>query len=123
MAEGLHITVPAYQDLEQYDSELDTCISLRQVLDLASLLHLSPRELVLGRVDETAEISIEQVVEAIRRVMGERDETSGEFSERVGWDIAVALDDPQAAWTQWNLDGLRDVCHAVGLAWQQVIPR
>lgn len=43
------------------------------------------------------------------------------LGERLGWDIRGVLTDPEALWN-FNVVGLRDVCHGVGIDWLAVLP-
>ena len=98
-------------------------VSLTQLRLLASLLGVTLRFLV--RLDDPSggrTVSLTEVVDRVRAVMEAKRETADAFSERVGWDVASALLDPDSAWTTWNLDMLIDVCNAVGIAWSDVLP-
>src|SRR5229473_4057443 len=51
VARRLGITVDSYADLETYDGEAFTAISLGTLRALASVLNASPEQLLLGSVD------------------------------------------------------------------------
>lgn len=111
-------------DLETYDDDLPTTLSLRQVRDLGELLALSPRRLVCG--DELPHasflVSPEAVVAAIRAHVAANRVTIEEFSRTVGWDVESAMGDPNRIWSDWNVDQAHDVCGAVNIDWCTLLP-
>jgi transcriptional regulator with XRE-family HTH domain len=124
VAAALGITLPAYFDLESFDDELFTCLSLEEVSKLAQALGVSTLALVVGdeRADGVAgEMSLTDVVSRIREYIGLHSLTPVAFSDRVGWDIAPALLDPSSAWRSWNLDWLYDVCAELKIEWTAVL--
>ena len=124
LAERLGITVPAYQDLESDDSEAFMCVSLSQLHELGSALRVPPRQLLApeGLVPPEQTVSMGELVARVQAMMAAEGVTADQFGERVGWDVSSALADPASAWVEWNPDGLRDICAAVGVDWLAVLP-
>jgi len=118
----IHIGDMSYADLEAYDGEAFTTISLDQLGRLALFLGIAPAEIVspLGRAVPDP-IQIEQVISAIEEQRRDRGESVERFSERVGWNVESALCDPQQAWVDWNVDCLQDVCRVLGIDWVRVL--
>jgi hypothetical protein len=56
-----------------------------------------------------------------RDVMDERDESLDEFSERMGWGMAAALDDPPRFRDDYPLDALIDLCGGIGIDWREAL--
>jgi hypothetical protein len=113
MAERLGIGLPAYCDLERFDDELATCLSLDQVRRLAQVLRLSIAALIAADADATASgpaMSMTELIDRIRQRLVQEGLNVEAFSDRVGWDITAAMTNPDSAWRDWNIDCLRDVC-------------
>ena len=66
-------------------------------------------------------VSISKLVELIKEDIKLKLEDADSFGERIGWDVSSALEDPNNIWKDWNLDGLQDICHAVGVNWEHVL--
>jgi len=124
VSEALGITLPAYFDLESFDDELFTCLSLEEVMKLAQVLGVSPLSLVAG--DEiahrvTGEMSLTDLINRVREYIRLHSLTPAAFSDRVGWDMSPALLEPDRAWHSWSLDWLHDVCAELKIEWMAVL--
>jgi transcriptional regulator with XRE-family HTH domain len=111
-------------DLETYDDDLPSTLSLQQVCDLAAVLSQPSRDLVCGSdlpaTDDTTTAA--QVAAAINAHLSKNDLDPDNFGERVGWDVRSVIQEPNKLWADWNLDCLRDVCGEVGIDWRTVLP-
>jgi hypothetical protein len=124
MAERLVISLPAYFDLESFDDELVTCLSLEQVRSLATVLHLSIAALLADETNAIASgpaMSMAELVDRIGQRLVQEGISVDAFSDRVGWDVTAALNDPDSAWRDWNIDCLRDVCAEIEIDWLRVL--
>ena len=122
MAERVGINLPSYFDLESYDDEIFTCLTLEEVTRLARALGITVRSLIASDpVGSPGAISMRDLVERVRQRVADQGITADALFERVGWDISPALDDPESAWRDWNIDCLRDVCAEIGVDWQSVV--
>jgi hypothetical protein len=118
MAERLGISLPAYYDLESFDDELVTCLSLDQVKRLAQVLQVSVAALLGQNADATADspaVSMAELMDWIRQRVVREGSSIDAFSDRVGWDITAAMTNPDSGWRDWNIDCLRDVCADMGI--------
>jgi len=124
VATALGLSVDSYDDLESYDADAFMCISLGQVRALGGILGVSPRELVTpeGAEELDGEITPGQIVARIQDRIQEDAVSVEDFETQVGWLVTSALADPEAVWSDWNLDGLQDICGAIGLNWLHLIP-
>jgi hypothetical protein len=110
------------QDLEWFDREAFECASIGDLLALARALETSVSVLLFG--DEPpaalAEVTCSRIADALR----ERQSRSGlsleDFSTQVGWNVEPVLNKPLAL-LAYNLEGLRDICVAVGVDWLAVV--
>jgi len=124
VSEALGLTLPAYFDLESFDDELFTCLSLEEVSKLAQVFGVSTMVLVVGDDSAhgvTGEMSLTDVISRIREYIRLHGLSPVAFSDRVGWDISEALLDPDSAWRSWNLDWLHDVCAELKIDWMAVL--
>ena len=113
------INEPSYYDLESYDDEVLTCISIQQFALLCRLLHLSPPDLFAEEFKaEQAEIGLNSLVTRVRSYIETHRITLPEFEDCVGWDLAPFLESPtELVAERYNIDALRDVCKELGLNW------
>lgn len=124
LAESLGLPSQSYEDLEAYDDEAFMCISLGQLRTLAAILNVTARGLIApeGVDGVRGEVTAAEVVDAIRERLRRSEQTVEDFEAEVGWSIAGALNNPDSIWSDWNLDGLQDICRAIGLEWLRVVP-
>ena len=121
VASRVGLDLPSYYDLEAFDEEAFTVISLRQLCSLASVLGVSARALVGDDPAELPAVAPSAVVEQIRAGLGGDPPDVDAFSARVGWDVAAVLDDPEWIWDDWCVDALADICGAIGVHWLAVL--
>jgi hypothetical protein len=122
-AARLGVNFESYADLEWFDDEVFTTLSLTEVLSLAEMLHLSAVELLTSddHAARTAAVSMSSLMKTVRARIQEEGTTVESFGDRIGWDIASAVADPSSAWQDWNVDCLIDVCTAVGVEWPAIL--
>jgi len=115
------VSQAAYCDLESYDDEMETCLSLREVRAVGSILGADPVWLLTGRPSPPVHpLPLFDVVASIRAYLAERRLPVSEFEDLTGWGVSEALEKPAAAW-DWNVDGLRDLCDVLGLDYRAVL--
>jgi hypothetical protein len=56
----------------------------------------------------------------VRKWLADHQQTTDEFSEQVGWEIAALVDNPDALW-DFNVHGLFDVCAGLECDWVAVL--
>jgi transcriptional regulator with XRE-family HTH domain len=106
-----------YWDLELYDSELFSCVDFGKLPALAAALEIPVMVLLFGSPElEPPEVTYAEVAERLRRRMADESLGVDAFSDTVGWELRGVLDDP-ASLAAFNVSGVYDVCHAVGLDW------
>ena len=122
VAAAVGLSSDQYEDLETDDDEVFMAVTINQVLRLGDLLGVRIHELVgRGEFEHDEGIGIREFLAIVRRHMASRNESIDEFSERVGWDVAAALADPDVAGAEWNLDCLRDISAGVSVDWRLVL--
>ena len=114
------VSEPCVWDLESHDDELMTVYSPADLLRFASILHVTPRELV-GTEERNNPISADGLASAIREYCRVRNITLEEFGDATGWGVSKAAKAPQLLLSEFSLDGIRDVCRKLGIDWQRFI--
>jgi transcriptional regulator with XRE-family HTH domain len=111
-----------YWDLEQYDDEVFTVISVRQLQRLASVLNTSVNRLLFG--DEPAlPLPATRYVEVIARLearMSEGHVSVEQLGDESGWDLEPLLTDPSNL-GDLPIAGLWSVCRAANVDWVAVV--
>jgi hypothetical protein len=123
LADRLGLTFESYRDLEWFDDEAFTTISLAELLCLAEMLGTTAAELLVGNDvhQSRTSISMESLIQALRSQMEHEGISAEAFGDRVGWDITNALANPASAWDDWNVDCLIDVSTTLNVDWIAVL--
>ena len=107
-------------DLESYDDELMTVYSPADLQRFARVLYVAPHELAAtGPCDDA--IAPHEPASAIREHCRARRITVDDFGDAAGWDVSAVPDAPQRLLTDFSLEGVRDVCLALGVDWRRFI--
>jgi hypothetical protein len=119
MAALVDLTYESYCDLERFDDEVFTCISIKQFALLCHALDMSPRAFFSEEQGEGTGLSRwEELARAIRTHLEAQQITLSEFEDRVGWDVSALLEKPdELATDRYNIDSLRDICCELGVNW------
>jgi transcriptional regulator with XRE-family HTH domain len=123
VASKMGLSAAWYHDLEAYQDEVFTTVSLAQLQELGQMLGLEPATILVG--DGTPPMDRKEyryVVDGLQRRMASESLDAETLGERLGWDIRGLLEDPEELW-KLNVTGLRDICQGVGIDWLAVLPR
>jgi len=107
-----------YWDLELYDDEAFDVISVHDLVTLAAILRVSVVHVLFGE-EPSAPLPVTSYSEVARRLRAKMEEAHlsiDELSDRVGWDLAPLLDDPDEL-AELPISGLRVVCRAADVDW------
>jgi hypothetical protein len=117
------MTVESYGDLEVHDDEAFTVASLRDLAMLGRILGVQPRSLLLGPEGEGLQqtVTFGDIAARLAKHGAERGLTLEELGGHIGWDIKDLLLDPEGLWG-FNVEGLYEICKAVGLDWVAAVP-
>ena len=110
-------------DLELYDDELFTCIAIDDLLHLARVLETSAPALLFGAAPPagvTPAVTFAEIADAIRSSLSATGSTAEAWGDMAGWDVKPILQDP-AALGSFNVQGVHDVCKALGVDWVGVL--
>lgn len=107
-----------YWDLELYDDEAFTVISVKQLQRLAAALGTSVSALLFSEEPPPGfpGATYAEVVARLRKKIAEDAVSSEDLSDRIGWELRPLLADPDTL-GDLPIDGLRSVCRAAGVDW------
>jgi hypothetical protein len=122
VAERWGLEASMYGDLELYDNEVFTCIDLDDVPRLARVLETPVMTLLFGSEPETplTPVPYEEVARRITDEATRRSMDLEQLAETLGWELEPIVRRPDAV-GKLPLDGLYDICSAVGLDWVAVL--
>ena len=123
IARRLNMTIESYWDLESYDDEVFTVISLETLTELGRVLNVEPRRLLLGSDADGVEqiVSFDVIASRIRERIAHSGGTAEQFADSIGWDVNDVLRDPKAL-GGYNVEALYDICKSLALDWVEAIP-
>ena len=111
-----------YWDLELFDGEAFTVISLHELQRLASVLQTSVNLLLFGEEPQRP-LPIAIHADAVARLearMAQEGLSAEQLSDRIGWDVAPLFADPVAL-GDLPIVGVWSVCRAVDVDWVAVL--
>lgn len=121
IADALGLTTDAYADLERYDSEIDSTLSISQALQLADLLGIPIVELLAEGDAQAAAVSIATVRAALAAHLARSSGAREALEEAIDWDLGPFLE-AQREWpTVYTLDFLRRLAALVDLDWRRLL--
>ncbi len=119
VAQRLGLSPEHYEDVEAYAQELETNISLGQLLTLLKELRLDPREL-FPDASPGESLSFSSLKAAIEAHMVQHNLAQEAFEDAVGWSLEGPLADA-TLFRELNLDALKDITAKLGVGWLGVI--
>jgi transcriptional regulator with XRE-family HTH domain len=124
LARYIGVNTDSCHDLEFHDDEVFKTVSLEELGALCRALKIRPASLLLGEDGDriSGSVTFEQISTAVRQRIAEELTTADEWGDAVGWDVGPILSDP-AALAQFNVEGVFDICTAVGLDWAAALPK
>lgn len=120
-AHDLGVSFEGFRDLEDYEDEVSTAFSLREIERLARILGVTPAYILEGDRPMPAPVSFSELSRAVADAVRAAGGDAAAWGERVGWDVEPLLRDPEEIWNL-NVDGLRDIAGAVGIDWRALLP-
>lgn len=121
VADRAGLPLPHYCDLEAFDDDVWSTISLETLLLVSRELNVTPSLILEGRDTPGTRMAFGEFSAAIAAAIRKDGGDADAWGERVGWDVAPLLEDPEAIW-ELNAEGLRDIANAAGLDWRAVLP-
>jgi hypothetical protein len=122
MAQLLDINIDWYCDLEQYDDELVSTLSVNQATHLATALGVGLRNL-LGHTPVTMySVPLAQLPDRIRAHIAGEGVSFAEFEDRVGWELRGFMDAPESMAADTPIMFLQDLAKELELDWLSLVP-
>jgi transcriptional regulator with XRE-family HTH domain len=122
LASDLGISIAAYGDLEQYEDELATCITLKQANQLSLWLGIPLLELLAEDMQSRSMPSPEQVAEQVASYIASAGVSVESFGEQVGWDLQAFLQEPSRVAPGLPIMFFRDLAAGVGGGALSLVP-
>jgi transcriptional regulator with XRE-family HTH domain len=109
VASDLGINEAWYQDLETYDDELASTLTLFQAKHLAGLLNVQLSELLVENEHSSRKAGLLDLPSIIRKHIEVEQLSIEEFEHLVGWELKEFLDSPVASAAEMPIAFLRDL--------------
>jgi len=119
IAELLGISTAAYYDLEAFDDEFTTSLSLEKVALLFKLLRIEPATF-FETSPAPKPVSLDAVVQKINEYLNTQRMTVSQFEDRVGWDIEPLLNE-RSKILSYDIDAVRDISNEIGIDWLSIL--
>src|SRR4051794_40033373 len=116
VASDLGINDAWYQDLETYDDELASTLTLFQAKHLALLLGVELSELLVENEDAGRKVGLLDLPAIVRKHIEAEDLSIEEFENLVGWELERFLESPVAAAAEMPIAFLRDLSNHLGVS-------
>jgi transcriptional regulator with XRE-family HTH domain len=120
LANELGLTVSGYCDLEQHDSEIESVLSLAQVLKLSTLLGANVLGL-LGEPEPATKVPIAKVRSALAAHLGNSAETREALEDLIDWDLGPFLEGNDEWVSVYTIEFIKKLAIAIEVDWQVVL--
>ena len=111
-----------YRDLESYDDELTSTLTIFQALQLASLLGVRLEDLLTEHVPSSCRIALMDLPSMVKGHIAREGISIEEFESRVGWELQEFLQAPVKAAAELPIMFLRDISGPLGINWLSLAP-
>ena len=122
MASTIGLTVEAYRDLETYDDEITTCLSLEELSKLEAALEIdfcrfiSPLPIFVYPISP-----LNDFAELVKDYLELKKMRVADFEESIGWEVSNVLSNP-AEVLKMSVEWLAIVCEKIGVDWKLILP-
>ena len=123
VAAQLNLPQAHYWDLESFEDEAWTTLSLEELGALARILGVTSRFILDGEapVPPDERLSFEGFAEAIRKAVDAAGGDVDSWGVTAGWDVAPILENSREIWAL-SPDALKDIAETAGVDWRRVLP-
>ena len=122
IAAALGLNEAWYRDLEAYDDELASTLTLFQASQLASLLGVRLRDLVDENTSSEQKVGLLDLPAYIEGYLAREELSTEEFENLVGWELRGFLLSPLAAAAEMPVAFLRDLSSHLGVSLLFLLP-
>jgi transcriptional regulator with XRE-family HTH domain len=116
VASDLGINEAWYQDLETYDDELASTLTLFQAKHLALLLSVELSQLLKENEPAGRKVGLLDLPSIVRKHIEAENLSIEEFENLVGWELKGFLESPVAAAAEMPIAFLRDLSNHLGVS-------
>ena len=120
LASALGLTGDGFGDLEQYDSEFESVLSIEQASKLATLLGTTMLGL-LGEEEPAVKVPIARVRSSLAAHLGSSAEAREALEDVIDWDLRPFLDGSEAWTSVYTIEFIKKLAAAVEVEWQVVV--
>src|ERR1700744_5984970 len=120
IASELGLTIHSYADLERYDEELESAVSIAQAIKLAKLLDTDLLAL-LGETEIPVRMPIARVRSALTAQLGSSGEAKELMEDTLNWDLGPFLDGSEEWTTVYTIEFVRQLATTIGIDWQVLL--
>jgi len=125
LADALGLTAQAYADLEQYDTEIESMLSIRQAQQLAQLLGTDLVDLLMPAAPPpaapTPAAPIAMVRAALTAQLASSPDAREALEDAIDWDLGPFLEGADEWTTVYSLDFLRRLGALVDIDWLRLL--
>jgi transcriptional regulator with XRE-family HTH domain len=120
LANELGLTIHGYCDLEQDDSEIESVLSIAQVLKLAKLLGTNVMGL-LGESEPSMKVPIARVRSALAAHLGNSAEAREALEDVIDWDLGPFLEGSDEWISVYTIGFIKKLAVAIEVDWQIIL--
>lgn len=123
LAQQLELPFAHYCDLEMFEDEAATTISLETLQHLGRLLGLTPLQILEGdeAVVPSARLTFAEFSSAVAAAITKAGGDVEAWEDEAGWEVRPLLQDPETIW-KLDAEALCDIAKAAGVDWRAVLP-
>ena len=122
IAAGLGLNESWYRDLESYDDELASTLTMFQAQQLAWLLGVRLADLVEETAPTGGEIALLDLPSMVEAHLARESMSIADFEERIGWELQAFLESPVRVAAEVPVMFVQDLSAALGINWQSLLP-
>lgn len=116
VAAELGINDAWYADLERYDEELWSTLTLFQAKHLAELIGVQLSDLLVENEHSGRRVGLLDLPSIIRKYIEDEQLSLEEFENLIGWEVKGFLDSPVASAAEMPIMFLRDLANHLGIS-------
>jgi transcriptional regulator with XRE-family HTH domain len=120
LANELGLTLHGYCNLERDDSEIESVLSIAQVLKLAKLLGTNVLGL-LGEAEQPTKVPIARVRSALAAHLGNSAEAREALEDVIDWDLGPFLEGSEEWISVYTIGFIKKLALAIEVDWQIIL--